>query len=47
MLDVTLIIKEDLKEKLGLLTSPSSLSNFYRGKYETMACGIFSIEINS
>lgn len=35
-----------LKEKLGIIVSPQSLSDFYNGKYKTLKCGIISITKN-
>jgi len=36
-----------LKEQLGIIVAEGSLSNFYRGKYKSLKCGIKSIKILS
>ena len=36
-----------LKKELGIIVGEGSLSNFYRGKYKTLKCGIVDIKILS
>lgn len=38
-------LSEDILETLGIKVLPQSLSEFYRGKFKTLKCGIFDIKI--